>query len=82
MLSGVHERKKKSISRPFGVALLIGGVDDANGPSLWCADPSGTTTCYDAAAIGSAQEGAEALLQEKYHSDMTLQGSQCNVFIR
>lgn len=33
-------RRKKTMSRPFGVALLVAGVDD-EGPSLWCADPSG-----------------------------------------
>lgn len=74
-ISGVHENKKQTISRPFGVALLVAGVDDEAGPSLWCTDPSGTNTKYEAAAIGSAQEGAEALLQEKFHSNMTLTGS-------
>jgi len=62
--------QKKHMSRPFGVALLVAGVD-ADGPALWCTDPSGTNTKYDAAAIGSAQEGAEAMLQEKYNKSIT-----------
>lgn len=74
-LTGVHETKKQSISRPFGVALLIAGVDNESGPSLWCTDPSGTNTKYEAAAIGSAQEGAESLLHEKFHSNMSLRGT-------
>lgn len=73
--SGVHETKKKSIGRPFGAALLIAGVDD-DGPSLWCVDPSGTATRYEAVAIGSAQEGAEILLQEKYNASLTLKEAE------
>ncbi|KAL8446136.1 hypothetical protein Emag_004822 [Eimeria magna] len=30
------------MSRPFGVALLVAGVDK-DGPALYCADPSGTS---------------------------------------
>lgn len=33
-------RRKKTMSRPFGVALLVAGVDQ-DGPALYCADPSG-----------------------------------------
>merc|ERR1719390_515902 len=60
------------MSRPFGVALLVGGVDPVDGPVLFNADPSGTFTKYQACAIGSAQEGATSMLQEQYNKDMTL----------
>ncbi len=53
-------------SRPFGVALLIAGVDD-KGPVLYHTDPSGTFTQYDAKSIGSASEGANQALQDKYN---------------
>ncbi|KAJ3415810.1 proteasome component pup2 [Chytridiales sp. JEL 0842] len=59
------------MSRPFGVALLIGGVDE-KGPQLFHADPSGTFTRYDAKAIGSGSEGAQTELQEQYHKSLTL----------
>ncbi|KAK9469295.1 nucleophile aminohydrolase [Lipomyces arxii] len=59
------------MSRPFGVALLIAGVDE-NGPQLYHADPSGTFYRYDAKAIGSGSEGAQAELQNEYHSSLTL----------
>ncbi|CAG8499904.1 4953_t:CDS:2 [Funneliformis caledonium] len=58
-------------SRPFGVALLIGGVDE-KGPQLYHADPSGTFMQYDAKAIGSGSEGAQTELQEEYHKSLTL----------
>ncbi|OAA61451.1 proteasome component PUP2 [Cordyceps fumosorosea ARSEF 2679] len=54
------------MSRPFGVALLIAGHDE-NGPQLFHAEPSGTFYRYDAKAIGSGSEGAQAELQNEYH---------------
>ena len=67
------------MSRPFGVALLIAGYDselgpDGNevGPSLYHAEPSGTFYRYDAKAIGSGSEGAQAELQNQYHKSLTL----------
>ncbi|KAF2971146.1 hypothetical protein GQX73_g2479 [Xylaria multiplex] len=50
------------MSRPFGVALLIAGYDE-DGPQLYHAEPSGTFYRYDAKAIGSGSEGAQAELQ-------------------
>ena len=44
------------MSRPFGVALLIAGIDES-GPSLYQTDPSGTMIQYDAKGLGSADEG-------------------------
>lgn len=64
--------KKRVMSRPFGVALLVGGVDPVDGPVLFNTDPSGTFTKYMAASIGSAQEGATSMLQEQYNKDMTI----------
>ncbi|KAK2197755.1 bifunctional Nucleophile aminohydrolase [Babesia duncani] len=63
-------KKKKSMSRPFGVALLVGGID-SEGPAIWCVDPSGTSIRYKAAAIGAAQEGVETILQDRYDENMS-----------
>ncbi|CAE8709904.1 unnamed protein product [Polarella glacialis] len=68
--------KKRTMSRPFGVALLVGGVDPDDGPVLFNTDPSGTFTKYAACAIGSAQEGATSMLQEQYNKDMTLKEAE------
>lgn len=53
------------MSRPFGVALLIAGIDQ-DGPQLYHADPSGTFVRFDAKAIGSGSEGAQTELADKY----------------
>eukprot|EP00761_Pharyngomonas_kirbyi_P011866 gb/GECH01011892.1/.p1 GENE.gb/GECH01011892.1/~~gb/GECH01011892.1/.p1 ORF type:complete len:246 (+),score=74.36 gb/GECH01011892.1/:1-738(+) len=69
---GEGRKKSKAMSRPFGVALLLGGIDE-NGPALFHADPSGTFYRYDAKAIGAGSEGAQTTLQEQYYKSMTLQ---------
>lgn len=63
------------MSRPFGVALLIAGVDE-KGPALFHTDPSGTFVRYEAKAIGAASEGAQTTLQEEYHKQMTLEEAE------
>ena len=65
-----------SMSRPFGVALLVAGHDVDNGYQLYHTDPSGTRTAYKAKAIGSGSEGAQTTLQEEYKDDMTLKEAE------
>ncbi|ODV87321.1 hypothetical protein CANARDRAFT_21285 [[Candida] arabinofermentans NRRL YB-2248] len=68
--------EKRLMSRPFGVALLIAGYDKDKGPQLYHAEPSGTFYKYDAKAIGSGSEGAQAELQNEYHKSLTLQDAE------
>eukprot|EP00039_Didymoeca_costata_P031361 m.34349 g.34349 ORF g.34349 m.34349 type:complete len:249 (+) comp8712_c0_seq2:112-858(+) len=67
----------ESLSRPFGVSLLVAGIDKlpggVNKPSLYHTDPSGTYSAFKAKAIGSGSEGAQASLQEDYHSSLTIE---------
>lgn len=63
---GDPSSKKKPLSRPYGVALLIAGVDE-NGPSIYQTDPSGTMIEYKAKGIGAADEGIQSILNEKYN---------------
>jgi len=60
------------MARPFGVSLLVAGVDNQNGPQLFHTDPSGTYTRYQAKAIGAGSEGAQNSLKERYNKSMTL----------
>eukprot|EP01098_Paradermamoeba_levis_P006304 TRINITY_DN2619_c0_g1_i1.p1 TRINITY_DN2619_c0_g1~~TRINITY_DN2619_c0_g1_i1.p1 ORF type:complete len:264 (+),score=84.00 TRINITY_DN2619_c0_g1_i1:60-794(+) len=72
-----EDRKAKEdiMSRPFGVALLVGGVDE-KGPALFHTDPSGTFLQFDAKAIGAGSEGAQTTLQEQYNRSMTLKEAE------
>mmetsp|Transcript_14921 Transcript_14921/g.22354 ORF Transcript_14921/g.22354 Transcript_14921/m.22354 type:complete len:264 (+) Transcript_14921:29-820(+) len=63
--------KEDIMSRPFGVALLVAGVDD-DGPSLYHCNPSGTYIKYLAKAIGAGSEGAQNTLEEEYNKSMSL----------
>lgn len=68
-------RRKKVMSRPFGVSILVAGVHEGK-PALWLTDPSGTCVAYTACAVGSAQEGATSLLTEQYKPDMTMEEAE------
>lgn len=63
------------MARPYGVGLLIGGVDD-KGPQLFQTDPSGTFCQWQANAIGSGQETALTQLKEQYHATMNIEDAQ------
>ncbi|TNV81252.1 hypothetical protein FGO68_gene16946 [Halteria grandinella] len=68
---GYEGSKRKPMARPYGVALLIAGVDE-RGPQLYQTDPSGTFLQWQARAIGSGGETAMTHIKEQYHSNMTL----------
>lgn len=72
------EKKKVKMSRPFGVSLLIAGVD-ARGPQLYHMDPSGTYISYAAHAIGAGAEGAVTQLVDKFTKSLTLEQAKALV---
>ena len=57
--------------RPFGVSLIIGGVDKT-GNKVFKTHPSGSYRSYKATAEGAGRERVEGVLNEEYRSDMTL----------
>jgi len=60
-------------ARPFGVALLVGGVEDGE-PRLFETDPSGTPYEWKAIAIGGNREEIQGYLEKEYNDELTLQG--------
>ena len=72
---GDPSSKKKPMSRPYGVALLIAGVDE-NGPAIYQTDPSGTMIEYKAKGIGAADEGIQSILNDKYNEKMSLEDAE------
>jgi proteasome alpha subunit len=56
--------------RPFGVAMLIGGVDK-EGVKLYVTDPVGVYNQYRAAAIGEKGDEAEEILRKEWKPGMT-----------
>jgi len=57
--------------RPFGIALLIGGVDPDGSVHLYETDPSGAMMAYKAGSIGAARNSVLAIFEEKYKDSMT-----------
>ena len=86
------EGEESIMSRPFGVALLIAGYDEDGPSlcvtrfslqpntlltsGRYHAEPSGTYYRYDAKAIGSGSEGAQAELQNEFHKSLTLEEAE------
>jgi proteasome alpha subunit len=60
--------------RPFGAALIIGGVDKT-GPRLFGTHPGGTYKSFKATALGEGRETVLAILKEEYREDLTLDDS-------
>jgi len=58
--------------RPFGVAILFGGVDDT-GVRVFYTEPSGMVLEYDAWAIGRGAEKVKELLEAEYKREMSLE---------
>ncbi len=60
--------------RPFGVALLVAGVDDL-GPQLFSTDPSGSYWGWKATAIGKDSDVVREFFAEKYKPEINLDGA-------
>lgn len=56
--------------RPFGVALIIAGVDADGTGQLFLTDPSGTYVSLDAVAIGSGNDDVTKFLEKVYKPEM------------
>jgi proteasome alpha subunit len=67
-----HQFTQYSGVRPYGVALIIGGVDKKGG-AIFVTDPSGTYVPYAAVAIGANSEEVTDFLEKNYKPEMTLQ---------
>ena len=59
-------------ARPFGVALLIGGLENGE-PRLFETDPSGTPYEWKAIAIGSDRSDIQGYLEDGYDESMPLE---------
>lgn len=58
--------------RPFGVSLLVAGVEDHE-PKLFLTDPTGIFFQYRAAVIGEGEVEIEKILQKKYKPTLTIE---------
>jgi 20S proteasome alpha/beta subunit len=52
--------------RPFGLAMLLAGVDPDGKPQLWSTDPSGVYSAWKANAIGRNSKSLLEMLEKSY----------------
>ncbi len=58
--------------RPFGVSLLIAGIDDDESAHLYETDPTGIYFEYVATVIGEGEPEIEEILHKEFSQDMTI----------
>jgi proteasome alpha subunit len=68
----IQEYTQTGGARPFGVALLVGGVDENGEPRLFETDPSGTPYEWQATAVGGDREEIQSTLEDGYREDLDL----------
>ena len=66
-----HQFTQYSGVRPFGVALIIAGVD-RKGTRIFVTDPSGTYVPYAAVAIGGNSDEVTDFLEKNYKNEMSM----------
>src|SRR3989338_5798737 len=59
--------------RPFGVSLLVGGVEDDGKVKLFLTEPYGLYFQYKAVAIGEGETEVEQFLLKKYKASLTVE---------
>jgi proteasome alpha subunit len=72
----VQEHTQTGGARPFGVSLLVAGVD-GDRTRLFETDPSGTSYEWKATAVGGDSDDLRAFLEEEYDPDADLEGGIC-----
>ena len=66
-----HQFTQYSGVRPFGVALIIAGVD-RKGSNVFIIDPSGTFVSFAAVAIGLGSDDVNDFLEKNYKDGMSI----------
>ena len=66
-----HQFTQYSGVRPFGVALIIAGID-RKGVNVYVIDPSGTYNSYSAIAIGTGSDEVNEFLEKNYKEGLTV----------
>ena len=66
-----HQFTQYSGVRPFGVALIIAGVD-RKGSNVFIIDPSGTFVSFAAVAIGLGSDEVNDFLEKNYKDGMSI----------
>jgi len=61
-------------ARPYGVAIMIAGIDSGGVPRVFSSDITGNYFAYKAMAIGENDEKIKEMLRLKYNSNLNING--------
>lgn len=79
LIDEISEHMQETINsnefRPYGVSLLITGIDYDGDYKLYKVEPDGATSEWLATAIGKNQEALNNHLEDKYVNDMSIRES-------
>jgi len=71
--SVMQEYTQRGGVRPFGISLLVAGLDGDGTPGLYQVDPSGAYFAWKATAIGKNYVSAKNFLEKRWTADMELE---------
>jgi 20S proteasome subunit alpha 2 len=71
--SVMQEYTQRGGVRPFGISLLVAGLDGDGAPGLFQVDPSGAYFGWKATAIGKNYISAKNFLEKRWTADMELE---------
>ncbi len=80
----IQETIQSTELRPYGVSLLIGGINRNGAPKLYKVDTSGASSAWQGVAVGKNNSKILNLIENEYDSDMSLTEAMeliVNVFI-
>lgn len=69
----MQEYTQRGGVRPFGVSVLVAGLQHDGTPALYQVDPSGTYFSWKATAIGKNYTSAKNFLEKRWYADMGLE---------
>ena len=69
-----HQYTQYAGVRPYGVALIIAGVDQ-KGDSIYVTDPSGIYVSYAAVAIGSKSDEVTEFFEKEYKENINIENA-------
>lgn len=69
----MQEYTQRGGVRPFGVSLLVAGLDADGTPGLYQVDPSGAYFGWKATAIGKNYISAKNFLEKRWTADLELE---------
>eukprot|EP00048_Salpingoeca_helianthica_P014757 m.223374 g.223374 ORF g.223374 m.223374 type:complete len:237 (-) comp16244_c0_seq1:186-896(-) len=79
--SVMQEYTQRGGVRPFGVSLLVAGVDDDGSSHLYQVDPSGSFFAWKAAAVGKNMVNAKTFLEKRYSEELELEDAIHNAIL-